>query len=348
MRRLVRKYKWDIYYEQIPLILTMLQFCGKASAQIVVGGKKRTLNANAIGQEYDGKVVHITPRKIELFARATHDRNPLYDNHRRHDPKPEMVAPPMFASVWSIHAMMKLFSDKSLHLNFAHMFHAGQDAEFVRLCRPDERVFAKASVDKIVDKGKGELLVTNINSYTDRGELVARGFSSWYVKKPPEFHTENKEEFQREHYWEPEENDRVLFLDRVHVDADQMMRYAKIAGDYNFIHISDLVAKIMGMGRKILQGLCTMAFVSKAIVDGLLQGDPHRLKGLNVRFLKNVRAGDTLETYGWVIDPERVHWRPHWLNEDEKGTELIGFKTRNQHGDVVVSRGVAKIRKNDL
>jgi acyl dehydratase len=344
MRRLARRYKWDIYYEQIPVILAMLKFCGRASAQVVVGREKKTLNAQAIGKEYLGKTVHVTPRKIELFAQATHDRNPLYDNHHRHDPKPGLIAPPMFASVWSIHAMMQLFSDKSLHLNFGHMFHAGQDAEWIRLPRPDERVYAKAMVERIVDKGKGELLVTSIDSFTDKEELIARGFSSWYVKKPKELQTDGKEEFRQEHYWEPQTDGELLFLDRVTVDADQMMRYAKIAGDYNFIHISDIVAKIMGMGKKILQGLCTMAFVSKAIVDGLLDGDPHRLKGLNVRFLKNVRAGDVLETYGWRIDPDRVHWEPHWLNEDKEGTRLIGFKTRNQHGDIVVSRGIAKIR----
>jgi acyl dehydratase len=339
MKGRTQKHHWGVYREQLPLIAATIRMCGRAGLRMVVG-HRRSLNPDIIGKKYAGKLIPVTAEKIELFASATNDDNPLYYGKL---PGRERVAPPMFFGHFAIHSLTKLFSDPHLHLDFSGMFHAGQDMEFLRPLRPGESVFTKSFVKKIVDKGKGEILVTNTLGFTEKDELVAKGYSSWYVRKPKKFWTPKVEEFREQLYWEPEDSQSVRLIDQAEVSPDQTVRYAKISGDYNPVHISNWFAKILGEGKRILQGMCTMSFVAKAVVNGVLKGEPHRLKRLNVRFLDNVTSGDTLETYCWPIDPSKTSWASFWMEGGGPQASLIGLKVKNQEGDVIVSRGVAKI-----
>ena len=81
------------------------------------------------------------------------------------------------------------------------------------------------------------------------------------------------------------------------VDPDQADRYAVASLDDNPIHVNDEVARKVGLPGVILHGLCTMAFTSRAVVDGLLDGDNSRLKRLSVRFSKPVLPGQTLTVH---------------------------------------------------
>lgn len=341
MGRLLQRHDFKLYREQLPIIGKALRLCGRAGLQTILG-RKKALNPDIIGEEYSGKPVAVTPWKIQRFAEATKDANPLYSRN----PPERRIAPPMFCAHYAIHSLMKLFADKRLNLDFSGMLHAGQDIEFLRLLRPGERVFATSFVKKIVDKGKGEILVTNTHFHTVAGELVGKGYSSWYVRKPKHLRTAGGEEFRQQLYWEPPDGKSIQFLESVEIDEDQTLRYAKISGDYNPVHISDFVARLMGEGRKIVQGMCTMAIVAGEIVNAALGGDPYRLKRLNVRFLNNVRAGDVLKTYYWHIDPAHAPWSSFWIEKGEKNVDLLGLRMINQKGDVVVSRGVAKVAKH--
>ena len=109
------------------------------------------------------------------------------------------------------------------------------------------------------------------------------------------------------------------------------MRYAEASFDRNPIHTDEEFAKSVGLPSIILQGLCTMAFTSKAIIDGLLDGDPSRLAAMKVRFAKPVLMGDSLSTKGWVEE------------HSEQGA-TCGFFTSNQRGEVVIGEGVAETR----
>lgn len=80
----------------------------------------------------------------------------------------------------------------------------------------------------------------------------------------------------------------------------QPMVYAGASGDFNAIHIDPEFGKMVGLGGNILHGLCTMAFVAKAIVN-FADGDPGKLKKLKVRFAKPVKPLETVEVVGKVI-----------------------------------------------
>jgi acyl dehydratase len=70
----------------------------------------------------------------------------------------------------------------------------------------------------------------------------------------------------------------------------------------NPLHLDPAAAKRGGFDRPILHGLCTYGFATRAIVNGLLNGDVTRLKAFKARFSDVVYPGDTLTTQGWKAD----------------------------------------------
>ncbi|MBI2877407.1 MAG: dehydratase, partial [Candidatus Tectomicrobia bacterium] len=91
-------------------------------------------------------------------------------------------------------------------------------------------------------------------------------------------------------------------------------------------------ARAAGFPGIILQGLCTMAFVGKAVVDAYLGGDPTHLKRLAVRFARPVRPEDVLTTQGW-------------LERESDGHLVLSLETRNQKGEKVITEGLAEVER---
>jgi len=114
------------------------------------------------------------------------------------------------------------------------------------------------------------------------------------------------------------------------VTDDQGIRYAEASGDHNPIHISDEIARSVGLPSAILQGLCTMAFASQVIVDELLNGDPSRLKSMEVRFSKPLLMDQILTTEVYEVG----------IKED--GSHVVHFESRDAKDVPVLIRGAAE------
>ena len=114
------------------------------------------------------------------------------------------------------------------------------------------------------------------------------------------------------------------------VKEDQTYIYAEGSGDHNPIHIDNDFAKSVGFPGIILQGLCTMAFSSKATYDELAGGDSTRIKRIKVRFSKPVFPGDTVTTEGWLI-------------EKKDDVTVYGYEVKNQNGEQVIKNGLVEI-----
>ena len=68
------------------------------------------------------------------------------------------------------------------------------------------------------------------------------------------------------------------------VAADQSFRYAGASGDRSPMHVNDEAAQRAGFSSKFLQGLCTFAMTSGAVVKLGADGDIARLRRLATRF----------------------------------------------------------------
>jgi acyl dehydratase len=100
----------------------------------------------------------------------------------------------------------------------------------------------------------------------------------------------------------------------------------RLSGDRNPLHADPDAATAGGFKAPILHGLCTFGVAGRAIVKACCEGDPARLKSLQVRFSAPVYPGETIRTEMWPDGGE------------------VGFRARVLERDVVVlNNGLARV-----
>lgn len=104
------------------------------------------------------------------------------------------------------------------------------------------------------------------------------------------------------------------------VDKYQPYYYAGASLDFNSIHIDDEFAKKVGLGGIILQGLCTMAYVYRAVMSSM---HPSKLKKLKVRFRGVVRPNDKVIVKGKLTSLENNLATIELVAENQKGEQVI-------------------------
>lgn len=104
---------------------------------------------------------------------------------------------------------------------------------------------------------------------------------------------------------------------------EQIAAYARASGDMNPIHVDDKFAKSVGLPGVIAHGMLQMSLA--AVVAGKAAGGAQKLHRISCRFAGMVEPGDTVTFSAEEIAPGRLE-----------------LKAVNQHGDVILSKGVAE------
>ena len=93
---------------------------------------------------------------------------------------------------------------------------------------------------------------------------------------------------------------------KVTPDPYVTVRYAGASGDFNPIHIDEEFAQRVGLPRRILHGLWTMAQVARAHTEAA--GGPETLRRLSVQFRGMGQIGEEIVVKGTVreVDGELV------------------------------------------
>jgi len=135
------------------------------------------LKTDAVGKEWPGTTYQVGREKIKEYASALGIDNPVHfdvgEAHRAGFR--DVVAPPMFAVVYSSAAVAPAILDPEVELNFAAMVHGGQ--EFVwdePACSGDEITTTAKCLSIEERDGKG-FYVFETNSVNQDGAQVARG-----------------------------------------------------------------------------------------------------------------------------------------------------------------------------
>ena len=105
----------------------------------------------------------------------------------------------------------------------------------------------------------------------------------------------------------------------IEIDKYRPYYYAGASLDFNLIHIDNDFAKKAGLGGIILQGLCTMAYVYRAVMGG---NDPSKIKKLKVRFRQPVKPLDKITVKGNITD---------LVAENQKGEQVITNGSASMH-----------------
>lgn len=200
---------------------------------------------------------------------------------------------PSFTTVARSGAAANFFDVEGLEFNRAMMLHGEQEVEIHKTLPPETELRGQTRIADIYDKGKAALLlletaVTDGDGdalYTNRMSLFLRGEGGFGGPKGPET-TSGKPE---------REPDGVIESTTL---PQQALLY-RLNGDKNPLHADPEFAAKGGFDTPIIHGLCSYGIVCKAIVDGVLGGDPTRVAKYSARFRGVAFPGETYLTSYW-------------------------------------------------
>jgi acyl dehydratase len=199
---------------------------------------------------------------------------------------------------------------------------------FHRPLRVGDVISTTPSIEDIRDKGTGETISIRLRSENQSSELVEETLFTLFVRGKPKAEP-NREGPRKKTLAPTAHTGEPLASIAQELDADQTFRYSDASGDKVKIHLDPEVAKKAGFPGIIGHGLCTLAFTSRAVIEGVGGRAPERLKRLAVRFASPVIPGESITTRIWPaaggVDGE------------------YAFETRDPRGKLVISDGRAVI-----
>lgn len=276
------------------------------------GKAKMGLNLELAGKMYPTATYEVTAEAIERYAQATNEDNPLFNGSNP-------VAPPAFPIVPAGGNLAGVMFDPELGANMTRLVHGEEDHIFHAPIKAGDTLQVETSLESVETKETGETFTVLTKLINQQDELAAEVRSLMFIR--------GKGTSAKSDDGPPQE---VLFETIQKIDDDQTYRYAEASGDHNPIHVDPEFAKnAAGLPGIICHGMCTMAFVSKAVLDAVAGGDPAKLKRIKVRFSKPVLPGQTVTTRGWL--------------QTEGPPKTYGFIALNPDGEPVIKDGLAEV-----
>jgi acyl dehydratase len=132
------------------------------------------VNVDVIGKTYPASTYAVGREKVREYALAVGETNPLYLDVEAaraagHD---DVVAPPMFAVVYSFRAVWPALFDPEVGIDFARMVHAGQEFTWGPLVVAGDEIVTIAKVSDVTERAGNGFFVFESTSTNQRGETV--------------------------------------------------------------------------------------------------------------------------------------------------------------------------------
>lgn len=264
----------------------------------------------AIKQDFDP----VKPEDIRAYAAATNDKNPLYSESRT-------VVPPFFLSKLIFPVIQNICIHNDLKMNLLRMVHAQQELSWHHPVYAGDQLNTTVRIFDIYDTSAGEMI--QISAQACRADqLVAESIAGLMIRSGKK----NGKKIPRESE-QRKETHRI----EIQTNEDQALKYAAASGDHNFIHTSPFLAKLAGLPRTILHGVCVMAMTGAALAAHTVNSDISRLSGMKGRFAHPTFPGQKLTLV--------IYESPH--------AGEIPFDVLNPLGKTVFRDGVFKFRNEE-
>lgn len=182
---------------------------------------------------------------------------------------------------------------RGIDIDLRKILHGGQSLTLHAPIPASGTATISSRVADVWDKGKAAVIVLEQSAVDTDGkplwttgmQIWARGEGGFGGDAGPEVSNAVPERAA----------DRVL----VSPTGTQQALVYRLSGDLNPLHADPGFAKMAGFDRPILHGLASYGVVCRAVVDGLLDGDPTRVQSFSVRFAGSLYPGETIETSVW-------------------------------------------------
>jgi acyl dehydratase len=135
------------------------------------------IKTEAVGKEWPATTYQVGREKIKEYATALGIQNPVHFDVEaaRAAGFSDVVAPPMFAVVYSLQAMAPPMFDPEVGMNFATMVHGGQEFEWGEPACSGDEITTSAKCLSIDEKLGNGFYVFETNSVNQDGAMVSRG-----------------------------------------------------------------------------------------------------------------------------------------------------------------------------
>jgi 3-hydroxyacyl-CoA dehydrogenase/3a,7a,12a-trihydroxy-5b-cholest-24-enoyl-CoA hydratase len=228
-----------------------------------------------------------------------------------------MKALPTYGVIPAVNAILTLGKEgksaPGLTYGLDRVLHGEQYTELKRPLPLKASLKHKARIKDIFDKGKNALVVTEVVTYDEDGEELAknevttfvRGAGGWGGDRGPSADVNVPPD---------RAPDKVV---EEKVPEHQALLY-RLSGDWNPLHADPGFAKAFGFEKPILHGLCTFGYAGRHVVQAFApDGNPDWFKSIKCRFAASVIPGDTLITEMWKESDKRIVFRTRIKDRDQ-------------------------------
>jgi len=135
------------------------------------------VNTAAIGKTFEPATYAVGREKIREYAHAVGETDPLYLDvaAARAAGYDDVVAPPMFAVVYSLPAVWPALFDEEVGIDFGRMVHGGQEFQWGPVVVAGEEITTTANLKDVSERRGNGFFVFETVSVNARGETVCTG-----------------------------------------------------------------------------------------------------------------------------------------------------------------------------
>ena len=273
----------------------------------------------ALGYEYPEQTSSYDERDLALYALGVgaakepygKDLQLVYELHGD-----GFRALPSFGVIPAINFMLGLaqkgITAPGTNFGIERTLHGEQYTKIERPLPPQATLTHRAKITDILDKGKGAVVVTEIRSYDETGDLLLTNEFRAFVIGAGGWGGKRGETIERN----VPPNRPPDFVVEEPTSENQGLLY-RLSGDWNPLHADPSIAKAMNFDRPILHGLCTFGFATRHVLANCApDGDVRFFESIDVRFSRSVYPGDTLVTEMWK-DGRKVIFQTKVKERDE-------------------------------
>jgi len=142
------------------------------------------VDPDLIGKSFAPATYAVGREKIREYAHAVGETDPLYLDVEaaRAAGHADVVAPPMFAVVYSLPAVWPALFDEEVGIDFARMVHGGQEFRWGPVVVAGDEITTTASLKDVSERRGNGFFVFESVSVNGRGETVCTGLWSNIVR----------------------------------------------------------------------------------------------------------------------------------------------------------------------
>jgi len=263
-----------------------------------IGGEKTV--KDAIGFISEPYIFNYTFKESIIYSLgvgvSTTDKDGLrflYEDHENFAPLPT------FGVIPALDGMAGLVTGAvpGLNIDLSKVLHGEQ---FIKILKPlpaSAKLTNTFKIQDILDKGKGMVLLVEVESRDETGDVVLLNQLSIFVVGAGGFGGARSSEHLINVSTIPPRQADVSTEYQTSVDQAALYR---MTGDLNPLHISPDFAAMGGFDTPILHGLCSFGISVRQIMEKYANNDPARVLAMKVRMSKPVLPGQKLRTDMWL------------------------------------------------